>query len=233
MVFALPRGDNSSRRARLKRPCRALRVTTPLEKNSLWFMLADMQHTLTLFPSDSSEVESSPAFNVLIAYEDFETGKHAKKTYDFLVENLGRECHLTNQMWKFDVLSIAKLREIAVRDATQADIIILSSHGHDLPEHVIKWIESWLQEGTSSLALVALFQKAEASGGISTTLRDYLAEVARRAHMEFFAQPTDWPGSARGDDSAAFTLGGSDRTLSTLAGVVHRDVATPRWGLNE
>jgi hypothetical protein len=205
-----------------------------LEKVCVSFMLLHMQQTLTLLPSDSSEAESNPVFNVLIAYEDFETGKHAKQTYDFLVENLGHECHMTNQMWKFDVLSIPKLREIAVRDATMADIIILSSHGQELPDCVVKWIESWLMRGTTSLALVALFEKSEASGQVSPALRDYLVDVAKRGHMEFFAQPAA-DLSNRSDESLQLPLRdiSSDRTLSTIAGVVHRDISIPRWGLNE
>ena len=65
-----------------------------------------MRHTLTIPPLGSAERDSSPVFNVVIAYEDFETGKQAKKTYDFLAQNLGSDCHFTNQMWKFDVLGI-------------------------------------------------------------------------------------------------------------------------------
>lgn len=183
-----------------------------------------MQHTLTFPPSGYAEAESNPTFNILIAYQDLETGKHAKMTYDYLQENLGRECTLTNQMWKFDVMNIPKLREIAIKDATQADIIIISSHGEEFPEPVTKWIESWLMQGTSALALVALFDKVEESNNSPLATRSYLAEVAKRGGMEFFAQPDQWPGRSR-----AVTA----KTLSTLAGAVHRDVAIPHWGINE
>jgi hypothetical protein len=208
-----------------------------LEKKNVWVMLVSMRETLSLppCPSNPLEFESNPVFNVLITYEDFETGKHAKRTYDFLVENLGRDCQMTNQMWKFDVLSIPKLREIAVRDATQADIVIISSHGLELPEQVGKWVESWLMEGTGALALVALFDRPEPAASGSVSVREYLAGVAKRGHMEFFAQPDEWPGS--NSQAEAFRLnagsGVGERTLSTLADVVHRDVVTPRWGLNE
>jgi hypothetical protein len=112
-----------------------------------------MQHTLNCPPLASTGLEANPAFDVVIAYEDFETGKHAKKTYDFLVEHLGRDCRFTNQMWKFDVLSIPKLREIAVNDAANADIIIVSSHGQELPSHIKEWVEAWLAEPLRYLAL--------------------------------------------------------------------------------
>lgn len=197
-------------------------------------MLLDMQRTLTFPPTDSPEVESTPVFNVLIAYEDFETGKHAKETYDFLAENLGKECQLTNQMWKFDVLSIPKLREIAVRDATMADIILIGCHGEQLPDYVVKWTESWLMEGTHALALVALIAQPDLQSEGTKNLKNYLADVARRGHMEFFAQPDAWPESLRRNtplfvhsDSLA-----AERAGSSLAGVVQRDM-TPRWGINE
>ena len=196
-------------------------------------MLDDMQRTLTLPPTDSQEVESNPVFNVLIAYEDFETGKLAKETYDFLAENLGKECQLTNQMWKFDVLSIPKLREIAVRDATMADIILISSHGDSLPEYVKKWTESWLMEGTHALALVALFNRPQPQNGEVSSARDYLANVAKRARMEFFAQPDAWQTSRR--NTPLFVQHeplGRDRAVSTFSGAVYRDI-TPRWGINE
>jgi hypothetical protein len=199
------------------------------------FILKAMQHTLTFLPSDSSEAESSSAFNVLIAYEDFETGKHAKKTYDFLHENLGHECNLTNQMWKFDVLSIPKLREIAVRDAACADIIIISSHGGEFPDPVIKWIESWLMQGTSALALVALFDGDDLRRESSHPMRTYLADVAHRAGVEFFAQPDEWPGRNRMDEALSWRPDStvSHETLSKLAGAVHREVPIHHWGINE
>src|SRR5215471_1379900 len=117
-----------------------------------------MQHTLTCVPDNPSVLDLNPSFNVVIAYEDFETGKHAKKTYDFLVKTIGEDWRFANQMWKFEVLLLPKLREIAVEDAVRADIIMISSRGRELPEHVKLWIESWLPLGAAPLALVALFQ---------------------------------------------------------------------------
>jgi len=193
-----------------------------------------MQRTLSFPPVDSPEVESNPIFNVLIAYEDFETGKHAKETYDFLAQNLGGECQLTSQMWKFDVLSIPKLREIAVRDATMADIILISSHGDPLPGHVLKWAESWSMEGTQALALVALFDRPDAQTGGSNSVREYLADLAKRGQMEFFAQPNLWPGAAQRNSPLYVPSSSvpSDRTFSPLTGTGHRDIV-PRWGINE
>lgn len=205
-------------------------MLTPLAKRALWFKLADMRHTLTKPPSTLVEVDSGPPFNVLIAYEDFETGKHAKRTYDYLAENLGRECQLTNQMWKFDALSIPKLREIAVRDATMADIIFISSHGDKLPECVSMWIESWAMQGTEALALVALFDQPGSPAGVAE-LKSYLSGVAKRAGLEFFAQPDEWPCSDL--DGLPFMIQRGTSTSAPKFAGLHQENSTSRWGINE
>src|SRR5579862_6505421 len=100
-------------------------------------------HTLSLPALGSSDTEGSNALNVVIAYEDLETGKRAMKTYDYLVEHLGDQCLFTNQMWKFDVLAVPKLRDIAAKDAVAADIIIVAAHeGNELPAEVKAWISN-------------------------------------------------------------------------------------------
>lgn len=192
-----------------------------------------MQHTLNFPPAGSAEVDCTPpTLNVVIVYEDFETGTHAKKTYDFLVDNVRPECQFTNQMWKFDVLSIPKLREIAVRDAATADIIIISGHGGELPAHVKSWVESWLDTPGTTLALVGLFDQQSPETWVT---REYLAEAARRGKMAFFAQPDDWPDRRLTPAPVVFqqNAGWTGTTLSTLAGAMQRENSAPHWGTNE
>src|SRR5215813_3713240 len=106
-------------------------------------------HTLSLPSLGSSDAEVNPALNVVITYEDLETGKRAMKTYDYLVEHLGDQCLFTNQMWKFDVLAVSKLKDIAAKDAAAADIIIVAAHKrNELPTEVKSWIQQWLSYKT-------------------------------------------------------------------------------------
>jgi hypothetical protein len=196
-----------------------------------------MRHTLIYPPPGPSDLGFNPNFNVVIAYEDFETGKHAKKICDFLTENLGPDCHVNNQMWKFDVLGLPKLREMAAKDAAAADIIIISCRGEsDLPEPLKAWIELWLAEKGGALALVALFDRPQDHLFQSRVVRDYLAGVARRGHMAFFAQPEeDGLGEINEEEHLKFAHGlkREDRASSALAGAVYRDHNFPRWGINE
>jgi hypothetical protein len=201
-----------------------------------------MQRSPSLNPNFSaSNLEDTASFNVVIAYEDFETGKHAKKTYDFLTEHLSSECVFTSQMWKFDVLGIPKLREIAARDAAAADIVVISCHGStDLPAEVKAWIELWLAERTQPIALVALFDGAAITPA-THAVRDYLNKVAIRGHMEFFAQPDSWPGQTGISRSSLQTLAGQTNASALPISAMVQTTATgtstasafPRWGINE
>jgi hypothetical protein len=189
-----------------------------------------MQNLLSLPPFRPSETEARPTFDVVIAYEDFETGKHGKRTYDFLVDHLGDDFVFSSQMWKFDVLSVPKLREMAAKDASAADIIIVSCHGHGpLPREVKAWVELWMKEKLHATALVALFDKNEY---LDNPSRSYLAEVASRANLEFFSQPGAWPGH----EEELTTAGGLDRNtkaFSVLAGIEKQDRDISHWGINE
>ena len=192
-----------------------------------------MTRTVSLPTFESPDSDPNPTFNVVIAYEDFETGKQAKKTYDFLVQNLGHECRFTNQMWKFEVLSIPKLREMAARDAGQADIVLVSCHGDELPPEVKAWIELWVAEPNHPLALVALFGDKK-SPRIQET-RSYLESVAKRGQMEFFAQPDEWSGNHR-DGAFADILPNAmigEGRVTNLSAIMQRDLSMPHWGINE
>jgi hypothetical protein len=183
--------------------------------------------TLTLPAFKPADFDGNSQFNVVIAYEDFETGKRAMKTYEYLLENLGHECRFNNQMWKFDVLSVSKLRDMAARDAATADLVIVSAHGaNELPADVKKWIELWLLERKNTIALVGLFDP----GAGENPVLSYLTNVAQSGQIEFFSQPGLWPGRAQGTSEEWER---NDRTFSVIADVVQRESSLSHWGINE
>jgi hypothetical protein len=196
-----------------------------------------MQASANFYPPlDSRGAESDPPFNIVIVYEDFETGKQAKRTFDFLAEHLQGECQFTNQMWKFDVLNIPRLREMAAKDAAAADIVIISCHArNELAPEVKAWIELWLAEKNNTIALVALVGSPPGFTTQTMALRRYLAEVALRGGMEFFAQPED----AQAANSWAPLLMPQRSSqpinlpVASLARAVQREGVFPHWGINE
>ncbi|HZQ47130.1 MAG TPA: hypothetical protein VFC07_08970 [Verrucomicrobiae bacterium] len=180
------------------------------------------------------EPEIRPTLNVVIAYEDFATGKHAKETYDYLIHQLGHDFEFYNQMWKFDVLGIPKMREMAVKDAAASDLIIVSTHGiGELPAAVRLWIDEWVENKGHARALITLVDRPKDLLNEDPAIRSYLQEAARRAKVDFFAQPDDWP-----DREEDFTVEQiSERAQKTsviVADFIHHNAnATARWGIND
>ena len=179
------------------------------------------------------ELETRPAFNIVIVYEDFAAGKHAKETYDYLVHQLGCDYDFNSQMWKFDVLGNTKMREMAVKDAAAADLIIISTHGiGDLPVEVKSWIDHWVAEKGHAMALVTLVDRPVGEGSENGSIRSYLQSVARKAKMDFFAQPDDWPD--RDDDFSLEQIAErAQKTSTVMADLIHHNAPTARWGIND
>jgi hypothetical protein len=203
-------------------------VNTLLLGKAGLFIFGYMQRETSSLPFGHSEIETNPVFNVLIAYDDFEAGKHAKRTYDFLVENLGSECEFANQMWKFDVLGIPKLREMAARDVSEADIIMVSCHATgELSDEFKAWVEIWLGVKCNAIAMVVLLDCPFGWTAEAQSTRAYLAAAARRGGMEFFCEAD---GTMNREQSTRLSTPG---TFSALVSTVERDTSFSRWGINE
>ncbi len=182
------------------------------------------------------ELRQKPTFTTVVAYEDSETAQHARNVCDYLVKRLGPHCRFVGQMWGFDVLGIPECRELAARGAASADVIMLSSHGTaDLPGQVKAWIELWLRDKRDLQALVALFDRPHTSRGQSWPIQDYLAGVAARGQIPFFAEPENWPGKGPQQIQLPLepVLGGGTRPFLPLQTATTRRPEVAHWGINE
>lgn len=182
---------------------------------------------------ESSDLDSNPVLNVLIVYEDFAAGKYAKNMYDRLAEQLGWSMRSVCQMWKFDVLAVPKLREMAAQDAVEADVIIVSVHGaNQLPPAVQDWFELWVSQDYHAIALVAL--SAECEHDEANMVRSQLAEVARRGRIKFFSEPRldAWESTGAGTDTFGDRWGNGDG-LSALSQNLQESSRISGWKLNE
>lgn len=189
--------------------------------------------TTQILDQSSCELENRPTLNVVIVYEDFTAGKHAKETYDYLVHQLGHDFEFYNQMWKFDVLGIPKMREMAVKDAAASDLIIVSTHGvGELPAEVRIWVDEWAANKGHARALVTLVDRPKDLFAEDASIRTYLQAAARRAGVAFFAQPDDWP-----DRDADFSLEQiaerAQKTSLIMADLIHQNASPSHWGINE
>jgi hypothetical protein len=182
------------------------------------------------------DLRQKSAFRTVVAYEDSETGQHARNVCDYLVKRLGPECRFFGQMWGFDVLRISECRALAAKSAACADVIMVSSHGVDeLPGDVKAWIELWLRDKSNVQALVASFDGPCTRAGESWPIQDYLAGVAERGQIPFYVEPDAWPG--KGPRQIPLPLEsvpeGGTRPLLPLGGVTAHWANAAHWGINE
>jgi hypothetical protein len=176
-----------------------------------------MQRAATRPPVASPDLEEIPVFSVVIAYEDYTTGRQAKRACDLLVANLNHKWEVSRQMWKFGVLSLPELRQMAAEDAAMANLIIVSSRGdRGLSVEVKAWIEMWLGYEGEAVALVALFNCPLEQAEHAQATQAYLAGAAKRGHLEFFT----WPQAGPGRESLVL-----DRHAETIGG----PLLLPAW----
>jgi len=155
---------------------------------------------MPLNPANSTTVDhhqhAKPRFNVVIVYEDFVTGTRAMTVYDSLARSLANHYEFTNSAWKFEILRQASLKKIAVFDAMEADLVLISVHADsELPEEVRAWIHLWLaQANQANCALGLLLAESNEMIGRVAPAHSYLQEVANQHKLDFFSQAVDVPG---------------------------------------
>jgi hypothetical protein len=127
-------------------------------------------------------------FNVVIMYEDFGTGKRAKKGLDYVAEELGEDMEFRNSMWRLDVLQESELGVMAAPALAEDDLLMISLRGDSrLPAKIRALIDERLaQTANHDCALVALFE------GVTSPTRSsvyvYLAKLARLHRRDLFEQ---------------------------------------------
>jgi hypothetical protein len=127
-------------------------------------------------------------FTVLIMYEDFGTGKRAKKGLDYVAKELGNDFEFSYSMWRLDILQDPKLNVLAAPALAEADLLIISLHGEGhIPAKIRVLIDTWLAEKAyRDRTLVALFESK--TSAIRSSVYACLANLARQHGLDFFEQ---------------------------------------------
>ena len=135
----------------------------------------------------SGDRSPSTPFNVVIVYEDFETGKRAKKGLDYVAEELGNDLEFRHSMWRLDILQDPKLNVLGAALA-EADLLIISFRGEgQLPAKIRALIDERLvQTVNHQCSLVALFEGA--APATRSSVYACLATLARQHGLDFFEQ---------------------------------------------
>src|SRR5258706_3363135 len=133
--------------------------------------------------------EADRALNVLSLFEDLETGRRAKQIYDYLADHLGIDFKLNHQVWNLNVLASPILRELAAKDASESDILVISLHGQrELSSEARSWLELWVGQRSAPIGLVALFDPDQRNCETTLDTRRYLETIARSGQMDSFSE---------------------------------------------
>ncbi len=160
-------------------------------------------------------MDRSFVFRIVIAYENFDAGTRATMMTERLAAQLPPEIGLVTDAWKFELIGDPHLRELARKSATEADMLIISVTGNELPADISEWLEYWaFRERNQPVALVALHNLEPQTLDESPPLRTYLRRVADREDMHFF-----W----YGEDRPAENASSFEVALGRLGGPLGRD----------
>jgi hypothetical protein len=191
-----------------------------------------MQTTLFEHFKDGHDPEITRTLNIITLFEDVATGKRGKQVYDYLENQLGQDFEFNHQIWKLDVLGTPSLRELAAKDVASADILIISIRGDRqlLPE-VKSWLDVWVGERGSPIALVALFDKKFKHSPSAIEIRSYLEEVSRSGRMDFFCEPIEQKEEepVEATPQRRFEFAPFDQSLL----IDESQTSIPRWGIND
>ena len=130
-------------------------------------------------------------FAVSAACEDSSTNARTDEFCRGLSRDLGQNCEVAKEMWLFNQLCVPGLRAIAAGEAALAQLIIISvHHAESLPDAVKRWIDLWLgQRNVHNIVLLALFDPVYQ--GVSSSMKGYLQDVAKRGDMELLVKSED------------------------------------------
>jgi hypothetical protein len=128
------------------------------------------------------------AVKIVIASEDAAGGVRAREVSERLAAELLPGTDIASEIWRFNFLRHADVRQVAATTAADADLVVLAARGdEELPEHVKQWIEDWvlLQRNTPAVLVALLDHDMELPGTLSL-LCAYLRHAAGRAGMDFY-----------------------------------------------
>ena len=175
-----------------------------------------------------------PAIHAVVAYDNFDSGIRAKEILDRLARALGSQLAMNITMWKFDMLELDKLQDMAANDAAEADIILISTGGAgELSPGVQQWVELWLsRKQRESSAFVSLNEPDPDGTAESPAVGEYLQNIASRGNAVFFSQRGNLP-VPDFQSTVQAIYHEAKQILSATEAILQRSSRLGGWSMNE
>ncbi len=145
-------------------------------------------------PICPSRPPPKPTFKVFLACENESTLFQARKVQE-QVETLCRvEFKVSCLFWHFALFRHESLLELAIREADDAAMIVISLQGNnELPGTVKSWVEGWsARPQRGQAALVTLFHPEEDAWMERQTHVAYLRQMAENRGLDFLCNQDGW-----------------------------------------
>ncbi len=155
--------------------------------------------------TSTARVESKPqsGLTMVLAYRDFTHELLGKKYCEEVSEQLCEFVGVTE--WKFEMLAVAGMSEIAAVEAASARVLVIATSGEEeLPPTIKAWLERWCsrkREGPAELVVILTWDPDHSQG----YWPDYFQIEAqtRAAGITLIIHPYDVPSEGEHPDSPA------------------------------
>jgi hypothetical protein len=172
-----------------------------------------------------------PPFRLFIACEDQAAFMQARKVQNQVQALCGHEIEISRMLWNFSLLRHEQLREYAVMEAAEADMIVISfRHGCELPPYVKCWMESLpVRAQAGQAALVTLIAHRQENVTEQRSHIAYLRHIADSRGLDFFCNQAEWEYL----DLAKPALRSIESRPMTLGNILSSHIPWSRGGINE
>lgn len=175
-----------------------------------------------------NEWGSEPSrLNVLVVYEDLETGLRVSQVLDQLARELRGVVEVQPCYWRFDLSTQPTCLQ-------KANIVFLSAHAQaQLPANFHSWFRDWLvQLGDAPRAVAVLVENSAQAPALSSKMAEEVIAAARLARVEVFVQPESLTAGLRSDTEE---LQHRSERILRLDEALRQDQHPPfrDWGINE
>jgi hypothetical protein len=182
--------------------------------------------------ADLSEVPST--MTAALVYEDLTTGMRARYVLESAALLLPGAPHFSIGMWRFDVLRMVRMREIALKAASVAVIVLLSGHGsRALPRAVMVWVNRWLEcKSDQPCALVVSLDEKSRESASAAQMIFWLRAEAKAKDVAVFPRFGATP-FLEGDPAIETAHRLSQMRAATLENPKRWPDFHSEWGINE
>lgn len=131
--------------------------------------------------------------NVLIAFEDLESGRQAAHVIERAFAQAIPAGDFQPVLWSFDRLDRAESRSDARLDASRADILLIASRARvPFSPALVQWIVEWIDEKRGGgAALLAHIQCSTNPDPACVTAIEQLRASAEQAGIDFFSSEVE------------------------------------------